>query len=95
MKIAVAFLGSLLPILVSIQMQHETIKKNLLSEDIRSSSPGISPCIVGNEKSGKQDDAKFVIPEMKINPAHNLSKHLVNAQNLAPPPEGSAPPLSR
>ena len=82
-------------------MQHETIKKNcglkknLLSEDIRSSSPGISPCIVGNEKSGKQDDAKFVIPEMKINPAHNLSKHLVNAQNLAPPPEGSAPPLSR
>ena len=59
-------------------MQHETIKKNcglkknLLSEDIRSSSPGISPCIVGNEKSGKQDDAKFVIPEMKINPAHNL-----------------------
>ena len=76
-------------------MQHETIKKNcglkknLLSEDIRSSSPGISPCIVGNEKSGKQDDAKFVIPEMKINPAYN-SEQEMKAPCKCPKP-GTAP----
>ena len=44
---------------------------SLLSDDIRSSNPGISPWMGGNEKSGRQEEAKFAIPEIQI--AHSCT----------------------